>query len=171
MSQSEAHPTQPVPPVRPAAGQDRFLLAIVAGTLLLVVIGVVVVFMFGRTRAAPPTDPNSPSGIVHSYVEAVRAGDFDRARGFLTASARADFDRRTQNSSVRPSSNDRVRIVVETRSTTETTAQVGVTLSHFYIRSDPFSSNTSHRTLAASLIREDGVWKMSQPLLPYELSW
>jgi hypothetical protein len=169
MSQSEAPPAQPVPPVRPAAGQDRFLLAIVAGTLLLVVVGVVVVFMFGRTRAAPPADPNSPAGVVYNYVEAVRAGDVDRARGFLTAPALADFDSRTRTSPVRPSSNDNVRIVVETVTTTETTAEVKITISRFYARNDPFSSNTSHRNLTARLIREDGAWKISQALLPYEL--
>lgn len=170
MSQSEAPPAPPAPNERPADGQDRFLLAIVAGTLLLVVVGVVVVFMFGRTRAAPPADPNGPAGVVYSYVEAIRAGDVDRARGFLTASALADFDNRTRTSPVRPSSDDRVRIVVETITATETTAEVKITISHFYARSDPFSSNTSHRSLTARLIREDGTWKMSQALLPYELS-
>jgi hypothetical protein len=143
---------------------------IVVGTLLLVLVGIVVVFIFGRTRSTPPSDPNGPAGVVYGYVEAIRAGDVDRARGYLTAQARADFDNRTRTNPVRPSSDDRVRIVVETISTTETTAEVKVTISRFYARSDPFSSSTSHRDVTARLIREDGAWKLSQPLMAYELS-
>jgi hypothetical protein len=166
MSQSEA---PSAPPGRPAAGQDRFLLAIVAGTLLLVVVGIVVVAMFGRTRAAPPADPNGPAGVVYSYVEAIRAGDTDRGRTYLTTSARAEFDRRSSSNPARPTSNDRVRIVVDTTSQTETTAEVKVTISRFYGRSDPFSSSTSHRNVTARLVREDGAWKLSQPLMSYDL--
>jgi hypothetical protein len=166
MSQSEP---PPAPPANSSAGQDRFLVAIVAGTLLLVVVGIVVVVMFGRTRAAPPADPNGPAGVVYSYVEAIRAGDNDRGRAYLTTSARAEFDRRNSSGQSRPASNDGVRIVVDTTSQTETTAEVKVTISRFYGRSDPFSSSTSHRNVSAHLIREDGVWKLSQPLMSYEL--
>jgi hypothetical protein len=167
MSQSAT----PAPlPEKPASGQDRFLIAIIAGTLLLVVVGVVVVFALGRARSVPPADPNGPSGVVYAYVEAIRAGDSDRARGYLTAQARADFDRSTRTSPIRPSSDERIRIVVQTVSATDTTAEVKVAISHFYARSDPFSSGTSHRDVTARLIREDGAWKLSQPPLAYELS-
>ena len=84
---------QPVPSPQPppsAGGQDRFLLAIVTGTILLVVISVIVVFVAGRSRPSPPADPNSPSGLVQTYIEALRAGDAERARSLLSRDARTD---------------------------------------------------------------------------------
>ena len=164
MSQQEVSaPEQP----RPAPGQDRFLLAIVAGTILLVVVSVVVVFLFGRARTTPPPDPNSPAGVVYAYVEAVRAGEIERARGYLTRAARAEAESRDRQNTYRPSRDDNVRIVVEPVTQTETTAEVKVTISRFYARSDPFSSSTSHYDTTVRLIREDGAWRISQPVEPY----
>ena len=128
MSQQEA-PAVEQP--RPAPGQDRFLLAIVAGTILLVVLSVVVVFVFGRARTSPPPDPNSPAGVVYAYVEAVRAGDVERARSYLTRQARTEAESRDRQSTYRPSRDDNVRIVVEPVTQTDTTAEVKVTISRF----------------------------------------
>jgi hypothetical protein len=155
---------------RPAPGQDRFLLAIVAGTILLVLVSIVVVFFFGRTRTSAPPDPNSPAGVVHGYVEAVRAGEMERARGYLTRTARAEAEARDRQSTYRPSRDDNVRIVVEPVTQTETAAEVKVTISRFYARSDPFSSSTSHDDTTVRLIREDGAWRISQPIEPYTFS-
>jgi hypothetical protein len=164
MSQQEASIAQQP---RPSGGQDRFLLAIVAGTVLLVVISILVVVLFGRDRPAPPADPNSPTGVVQAYIESVRDGDMQRARSYLTRDARAQVEARDRQDIYRPSRDDNVRLVVETISTTDTTAEVKVTISRFYARSDPFSSNTSHRDVTVKLIREDGAWRISQPVEPY----
>jgi hypothetical protein len=154
---------------RPGSGQDRFLLAIVAGTILLVLASIVVVFFFGRARSTPPPDPNSPVGVVHAYIEAVRDGDVERARTYLTRTARAEAESRDRQNTYRPSRDDNARIVVETVTTTETSAEVKVTISRFYARSDPFSSSTSHYDTTVRLIREDGVWRIAQPIEPYSL--
>jgi hypothetical protein len=164
MSQQEA-PVSDQP--RPAGGQDRFLLAIVAGTILLVVASIVVVFLLGRARSVPPADPNSPAGVVHAYIEAARAGDVQRARSYLTREVRAQVEARDRLDSYRSSRDDNARIVVETVTMSDTTAEVKVTISRFYARSDPFSSSTSHYDVTVKLIREDGAWRISQPLEPY----
>ena len=156
---------------RPGGGQDRFLLAIVGGTILLVVVSVVVVLLLGRGRTAPPPDPNSPAGVVHAYIEAVRDGDIERARSYLTRAARAEAESRDRQNAYRPSRDDTVRIVVETVTATEATADVRVTISRFYARSDPFSSSTSHRDVTVTLLREDGAWRISQPIEPYTFSY
>ena len=166
---AEQEVTTPEQP-RSAPVQDRFLLAIVAGTILLVVLSVVVVFTFGRARTTPPPDPNSPAGVVHGYVEAVRAGEIERSRGDLTRAARAEAEARDRQSTYRPSRDDNVRIVVEPVTQTETTAEVKVTISRFYARSDPFSSSTYHNDTTVRLIREDGAWRISQPIEPYQFS-
>jgi hypothetical protein len=164
MSQQEAStPEQP----RPAGGQDRFLLAIVAGTVLLVVVSIVVVMLFGRARPAPPADPNSPAGVVQTYIEAVRNGEIEKARTYLTREARAQAMARDRQDQYRPTRDDNVRIVVNTVSEADTTAEVKVTISRFYARSDPFSSNTSHYDVSVKLIREDGNWRISQPVDPF----
>jgi hypothetical protein len=164
----------PAPPSSPAAapatGQDRFLLAIVAGTLLLVLVSIAVVFAFGRGRPTLPADPSSPAGVTQAYIEAVRAGDADKARSYLTRQALDEFNRQTRISPLRPTADEHLRIVVETTSVTDTSAEVKVTVSRFYTRSDPFSSGTSHQDVIARLVREDGVWKLSQPPQPYEIA-
>ena len=134
---------------------------------MLVVAAIVAVFLFGRARPAPPADPNSPAGVAQTYIEAVRAGDMTRARTYLTREARAQAEARDRQDTYRPSRDDNVRIVVETTSTTESTAEVKVTISRFYARSDPFSSNSSHRDVTLKLVREDGAWRISQPIEPY----
>src|SRR5438132_5897598 len=72
---------------------DRFLLAIVLGALALIAAGIAVVLVLGRGPAPPPPDPNSPVGVVQAYVEALRDGDVERARSYLSQSARAELDR------------------------------------------------------------------------------
>ena len=153
----------------PKRGQDRFLLAIVAGTVLLVVASIVIVLVIGRPRPAPPTDPNSPAGVVHIYVEAVRAGYIQRARSYLSREARAQVESRDRPAYTYdgPASDQNVRIVVEPVSTTETTADVKVTISRFNARSDPFSTSTWHRDVTVRLVREDGDWKINSPVDPY----
>jgi hypothetical protein len=170
MAQHEAPSAPPIPAApAPAGGQDRFLLAIVGGTILLVIVSVVLVLVFGRGRQSAPVDPNGPAGVVHGYIEAVRAGDADKARMFLSRKAQTDFDTRIKTNPIHPTSDEHLRIVVETTKTTDTTAEVKVTLSHFYARSDPFSSSTSHRDVTTRLIREDGAWKINDPPYTYEL--
>jgi hypothetical protein len=163
-------PAPPAPAPAQAAGADRFLLAIVGGTLLLVVIGVALVFVLGRSRSTSPADPNSPVGIVQAYIEAVRAGDAERARSYLTGPGLDEFDRQTRITPLRPTADEHLRIVVDTTSVTDSAAEVRVTVSRFYTRSDPFSSGTSHRDIIVRLVRDNGVWKLSQPPQPYELA-
>ena len=166
MVQHDATPTTP-PAAEP--GRDRFLIGIVAGTLLLIVVGVIVVFMLGRTRTAPPADTSTPAGVVQAYIEAVRAGELERSRTYLTREARAEAEARDKNSTYRPTAQDNVRIVVEQVSVTETRAEVKVTTSRFYANSDPFSAGSSHYDSTVTLVREDGAWRMTQPLSSYGL--
>jgi len=157
-------------PQSPPAGRDRFLLAIVAGTVLLVVVSILVVFLYGRARTSPPADPNSPAGVVQAYVEATRNGEVEKARGYLTREARAQAEARDRQNTYRPTVDDNVRIVIEPATVTDTTAEVKVSISRFYARSDPFSSSNYHRDTSVRLVREDGAWRISQPLDAYAFS-
>lgn len=168
MVQYDAIRTPPPTPVSAAApGRDRFLIGIVVGSIVLVIISVIAVFMLGRSQPSAPVDPSSPAGVVQAYVEALRVGDLDEARTYLTASARAEAEARDRNNTYRPTPQDNVRIVVEQVSVSDTRAEVKVTTSRFYARSDPFSSSTSHRDITVHLLREDGAWRITQPLEAY----
>lgn len=168
MSQQSA-PVIPSPsPAGASTGPDRFLLGIVAGVILLVLISIVIVLMTRTPRPAPPADPASIIGVVQGYVEATRAGDAEKARSYLTREARALSEERARQNPYSSTYDNNVRIIVEASSQTETTAEAKVTISRFYARSDPFSSNTSHRTVTVKLLREDGQWRITQPIEPYQ---
>jgi hypothetical protein len=151
-------------------GADRFLLGIVAGAILLVVVSIVVVFQAGRGSRQAVVDPDSPSGVVHSYVEAIRAGQVDRAYGFLSRSAQTTvpldtFRQRFSRRADYPDSTSRV--LIQLTSSNAEAAEVKVTTSQFSAQSDPFSTSTYHRDTTIHLVREDGAWRIDRPAGPF----
>jgi len=152
-----------------SGGPDRFLIGIVAGVLVLTVVGVVVAAA-AAGRTAPPPDPESPAGVVDRYVAAVRSGDREAAEALLTRAAREaqrrDLDRAGYYArSTEPST----RIALETTAVQSDTATVRLTVSRYFARSGPFQSNVSSTDYDVRLLREDGTWKISQPPPPYAL--
>ncbi|MFN8525518.1 MAG: hypothetical protein U0821_20660 [Chloroflexota bacterium] len=151
---------------------DKFLLGIVAGAVALVLVGILVV-VFGA-RPASPADLNTPAGTTQAYVEAIAAGDAEKAWGLLSASARpsaglTEYRRRFPSARVAEDS-DR-RVVLTLASETADSAEVRVTISRFSSRIDPFSRSTFHREETVRLVREDGAWRIRQPAEPYSLAY
>lgn len=70
----------------PKAG-NRTSLILLGTTVLLVVLAFVVVLTRG---VGAPVDPNSPAGVVQSYVTSLLAGDQKQAAALLTAKALKD---------------------------------------------------------------------------------
>lgn len=156
-------------PTPPPAGPDRFLVGIVAGALGLVALAVAAAALAARAPAPPPPDPASPAGVVQAYVEALRAGEADRAYAYLSTTARAnvsldEFRRRLYP----PYTSDAsaVRVLIAPTAVSADRAEVRVTISRFSARADPFSASTTHYDLTVRLVREDGAWRISQPLEP-----
>jgi hypothetical protein len=150
------------------ASPDRFLLAIVLGALALIVAGIAVVLALGRGPAEPPPDPASPVGVVQTYVEALRAGDVERARGQLSQAARAELDReRDAFPRHYEPAGIQQRVLIQPVEVEGDRALVKVTISSFSARSDPFSSSTYHREVDVRLVREAGQWRVAQPVEPY----
>ena len=157
-----------------APGVDRFLLGIVVGSIALVLVGIAAVVFVGRPRPAQPFAPDSPAGVVQAYVEAIRAGDRDRALELMSRSARAEFQRDTTRQRFpTPSGSEDSgrRIVIEPISESGDAAELKVTISRFATRSDPFSSGTYHRDMTVRLVREDGAWRINQPAEPYQFTY
>jgi len=156
------------------AGTDRFLLGIVVGSIVLILVGIAAVFVAGRARPTQTFDPASPGGVVQAYVEAIRAGDRNRAYAQLSRTARAEWDRDTTRSRFPAASDpDRggSRLIIDPRSESADAAEVKVTISRFSTSSDPFSSGSYHRDVTLRLVREDGAWRIDQPTEPYQLSY
>jgi hypothetical protein len=152
----------------PASPPDRFLLGIVVGALALIVVGIAVVLALGRGPAPPRPDPASPVGVVQSYVEALRDGDFERARGYLSQSARAELDRmRDSFPRFVDSSGVQRRYLIEPVELEAERATVRVTISTSSARTEPFSSSTYHREVEVRLVREGDQWRIAQPFEPY----
>lgn len=63
--------------------QDKFLIGILVGIVLLVVVAVVVVLSRTPGSEEYRTD-NSPEAVVHNYFLAVQRKDFEKAHGYLS---------------------------------------------------------------------------------------
>ncbi len=156
----------------PTPGADRFLIGIVAAAVLLIGVGIAAVLLVGRLPSSPPVDPSSPVGVVQAYVQALRAGDLERAYGYLSRSAQKsvplDTYRQRFPHYYEPAATDQ-RLLIEPVTVGSDAAEVKVTISRFSARSDPFSASSSHRNVTVRLVKEDGVWRVNQPLEPYPL--
>jgi hypothetical protein len=156
----------PEPPSALAA-PDRFLIGIVLGTVLLIALGIAAVMLAGRARAPAPVDPASPAGVVQAYVEALRNGETDRARSFLTQSARDGLDKQNFPRPYHPPSAPERRVLIESVEVGADRARVKVTVSSFSARSEPFSTGTYHSEVEVRLVRENGQWRISTPTEPF----
>lgn len=157
-------------PTPPLSGPDRFLLGIVAGALGLIVLALAAAALAARAPAPAPPDLASPAGVVQAYVEALRADDVEGAYALLSAGARAsvpldEFRRRLYRPYAQDTSADRVLITPITVAADR--AEVQVTISRFTARAAPFSTSTYHRDVTVRLVRENGAWRISQPIEPY----
>jgi hypothetical protein len=158
-------------PLKPAG--DRFLVGIVAGAVLLALAAVVVVFV-GRPVAgssAAAADPGSPAGVVQAYAEAVREGDFDRAYTYLSRSAQSatSLAAYRQRYGFPGPAGSEARLVIQPIKVEADSAEVRVTVSRFYANPTPFSPSTSRNEVTVRLVREDGAWRIDQPIEPYWL--
>jgi hypothetical protein len=149
---------------------DRFLVGIVVGALLLLVLAVVAVIVGTRAPAPPAADPATPLGVVQAYVDAVRAGEVDRAYALLSRAAQGGVSleeyRRRFARAYGPSSAEQ-RILIEPLRVGPETAEARVTVSRFTASREPFSTSASHQDVAVHLVREDGAWRITQPIGPY----
>jgi hypothetical protein len=152
-----------------APAPDRFLIGIIAGALALIAIAAALVAL-GRSAPAPPVDPASPVGIVQAYIEAVRAGDVERAHGYLSRGAQAavpltDY-RKAFAPGGRPDRGEQ-RLVIEPVAEAPARAEVRVTISRLTVGEGPFAAGSYHYEVMVVLVREDGAWRVDLPAEPY----
>jgi hypothetical protein len=143
-------------------GTDKFLLGIVAGVVLLVAVTFVLVL-----RRPEPTyrSEETPEGVAHNYLLALRQGEYDRAYGYLSPTL-VDYPTNAEQFAGQVEDTrwafrlDRdVSLVVESARISGDRATAVVQETTFYT-GGLFSSNQSISTFDMILMRQDDTWKI-----------
>ena len=154
---------------------DKFLVAIVAGVVLLVIAVFVVALARPNRPAYQPGD--TPDGVAHNYLLALQREEYERAFGYLSPTlpghpASADqFARDVRNERWSFGAYDGdVSLAIEVVNVTGETARVVVRKTEFY-RGGLFDSGHYSTTFDLTLRREDGAWKITGSDLYWAGCW
>lgn len=143
--------------------QDRFLLGILAGIAVLVLVALIVFFV--RPDRLDYAEADTPDGVFHNYIVALHLKDYEKAYSYLAeAEYKPTLDEFSQAfllNHVTPSS---AGVEVVSAQISGENASVQVSLLHN--PSDPFSSGYRGSDYA-SLVRQDGQWKIKQAPYPF----
>jgi hypothetical protein len=137
--------------------QDRFLIGILAGIVVLIAAALIV--FFTRQDRASYAPEQAPEGVVHNYVLAVLNKDYEKAYGYLAELENkptfAQFRQAFAVGRLIPGSSG-----VKIGSSEVTGDSASVEVSMVYTPGDPFSTG-SENLGSAQLVRENGDWKIS----------
>src|SRR5689334_16445002 len=137
--------------------QDRFLTGILIGIGALIVLALTL--FFTRQDKREYVADTTPEGVVHNYVLAILDKDYEKAYSYL-----ADLDNKPTYEEFRQSffngmvNPENVGIDIGEAEINHDTASVQLTV--YYSYSDPFSVNSGSPD-QASLLQQDGAWKLS----------
>ncbi len=144
---------------------DRFLFGIFVGIGVLVLAALV---LFFTRQSNDYGSESSPAGVLHNYILAIQKKDYQRAYRYLAADSSLNFSLFQQSFMAYPSSaldNTTVEIGTTTLDEQNQTALVQLTL----LSSSPdLFGDFSRRTEVASLIFQDGSWKILSVPYPYQ---
>lgn len=144
--------------------QDRFLTGILIFIVLLVAVALGLFFLRQNTQTYGPED--NPAGVVRNYVIAVQNMDFERAYTYLAEmDGKPSFDsfRKAYINRELDTSNAAVQIG-STRNISDSEVLMDVTL--VYSSNEPFSNPWSD-TQNASLVKQNGSWRLTRMPYPY----
>ena len=146
-------------------GTDKFLMAIVAGVVILVAVAFVLTLL--RVNAPQYQAEDTPEGVVHNYLVALQLEEYERARSYLSPTLpgypadaeqfAADVDRASYQFG---RYNDDVSLAVESANVQGDKAKVVVRKTVFY-RGDLFDTGESSYTFYVTVRREGGAWKIA----------
>jgi hypothetical protein len=144
--------------------QDRFLIGILIFIGLLVVTALVLFFVRQDTPTYGPED--TPDGVVHNYAVAIQNGDYEKAYGYL-----ADLENKPgylyfqQGVVSYTSGTNNASLLIGTQHLSGDQAWVELTI--VYAPTGPFSDGGWSNTEKATLVRQNGAWKLSYMPYPY----
>jgi len=141
--------------------QDRFLIGILIGIVVLVVISLGL--FFARKNSEEYVAEDTPEGVVHNYVVAVHKRDFEKAYSYLADKQnKPTFEAFRQSFIINAVSPNNVGLEIGSADIRGSDATVA--LSTIYNASDPFSNGYRNSDVAL-LVKQNGQWKLEQ--LPY----
>ncbi len=149
--------------------RDRFLIGILIGIGVLVLVALIL--FLSRQGQSQYGDESSPSGVLHNYILALQKRDYERAYRYL-----ADFEGKPDLAQFQQSflsnqgqsiDNTPVEIGETVADELNQSAFVQMTLIHG--SRDLFDSGY-RETNTASLVRQNGAWKIQSIPYPYG-SW
>ena len=145
-------------------GNDRFLIGIVIGVLLLVIVSFVVVLR----RPTPSYRPDdTPEGVVHNYLLALRQGEYERAYSYLSPDLvhypanLAEFTDDVENQRWEFRLDEDVTLLVESAQINGSQATAVVQETTFY-NSGLFNNNQFTRQFTVTLERSGNRWLIKQ---------
>lgn len=144
--------------------QDRFLVGILIFIALLVAISLALFFI--RQQAPDYGSEDTPEGVVRNYILAIQKGDYPRAYRYL-----AEQEHKPSYASFEQTflSNPQglTAIGVQIGQTTQSDSQAWVEVMVAYGASEPFRGNGWDNVEKASLIQQNGHWKITYMPYPY----
>ncbi len=145
-------------------GTDRFLIALVAGVVVLV--GIVLAIALLRPNQPSYQPDDTPEGVAHNYLLALQLEDYERAYGYLSPTLPgypADietFERNVRNNRWSFGyDDDDVSLAIEAVNVTGDRAKIVVRKTEFY-RGGLFDSGQYSNTFDMTLRREQSAWKV-----------
>lgn len=144
--------------------QDRFLLGILVFIGLLVIAALVL--FFTRHEAQNYTPENTPEGVMRNYVLALHDRDYQRAYSYMAEKENKptfDYFRQAFLSHQLDVSGAAIQVgKVEVTDSGEATIDISI----IYASNGPFM-DTSRSTATASLVKQEGAWRISYMPYPY----
>jgi hypothetical protein len=143
--------------------EDRFLLAIMIGIVVLSLAGVGLYIV----RSAPPAmaDDSTPEGVIQNYSIALDQGDYDTAYAYLSEGNYKprlnDFREVFENNQLNPS-----EASIQIRAVEVDEKEAHVTLELVHSGSGLFA-DTWRETATAELVQQQGKWKLLNMPHPY----
>jgi hypothetical protein len=141
---------------------DRFLLAIIAGIVVLVVVALALALTRSAQGYLPET---SPGNIAHNYVFAIKQRDDERAYGYLSPDLSGyppDVDAFTADISTRYSwqfNHENATISVDSERINADRATVKLVESRFY-ENGLFSNGENRVPINMTLRQQGGTWRL-----------
>lgn len=158
-----------VPPVG-ATGLPRSVLITIGAIVVLVVVAVLVaVFLPDRPTTYPA---GSPEAAFQDYLDAWTAGDLETAYAGLSSTVRSDLDLETYRRIDAEQSWQRTmdrRVVLLGADVTGERALLRLRIDQF--TSGGFGGDRYSEERTVRMVREDGAWRIDEPLVGTELGW
>lgn len=146
--------------------RDRFLTAIFAGIVVLVLVSLVL--FFARRQQVTYGDDSTPAGALQNYLIALSQRDYARAYAYVAETegkpSLFDYQQSFMSYQADAIANTMIEVGKTTISPGEQSAGVEVTL---ISSSRGLFSDTTRDHQMVKLVRENGAWKISDAPYPY----